>query len=260
MIFLREEISLSRKQRVGSGERFVRADVEPIAGDYPRVDGVLGVEPLDEAAGLVGVVAFFYVAADFGQHRSRVIIEGDADESALGFIRFFFKTDEPAGFVHGNDAVFFGFFQRTDIVQAEHRGLGFAAAIAEAAQVAGEKIVASDHQQIVIDGFAFDDVLQIADGTEAVFVGAGAVVDDGAVEIGLCFLVFREPVFKVAGKLFVGDDKCVVNASDGCAAGEDVFDHRLVADGQQGFGGVLGERVQPCGVAGGEDDSLHSTV
>ena len=111
MIFLREEISLSRKQRICSGERFVGADVEPIAGDYPRVDGVLGVEPLDEAAGLVGVVAFFYIAADFGQHRARVIIERDADEGACGGAGFFFKTDEPIGSVHGDDSVFFSFFQ-----------------------------------------------------------------------------------------------------------------------------------------------------
>ena len=111
MIFFREEISLSRKQRVGSGECFVGADVEPIAGGGPGVHGLLGVEPLDEAAGLVGVVAFFYIAADFGQHRARVIIERDADESTLGGVGFFFKTSEPAGIVHGDDSVFFGFFQ-----------------------------------------------------------------------------------------------------------------------------------------------------
>ena len=111
MIFFREEISLSRKQRVGSGERFVGTDVQPIAGDYPRVDGLLGVEPLDEAAGLVGVVAFFYIAADVGQHRARVIIEGDADESTFGGVGFFFKTNEPTNIVHGDDSVFFGFFQ-----------------------------------------------------------------------------------------------------------------------------------------------------
>ena len=103
-------------------------------------------------------------------------------------------------------------------------------------------------------------MMQITNGAEAVFVASGAVVDDGTVEVGLRFLVFCEPVFKVAGELFVGDDKGVVNASNGRAAGEDVFDHRLVADGQQGFGGVLGERAQPRGITGGEDDLLHSTV
>ena len=111
MIFLREEISLSRKQRVGSGERFVRADVEPIAGGGPGVHGLLGVEPLDEAAGLVGVVALYYIAADFGQHRARVIIERDADEGACGGVGFFFKTDEPTDIVHGDNSVFFGFIQ-----------------------------------------------------------------------------------------------------------------------------------------------------
>ena len=111
MIFFREEISLSRKQRVGSGERFVGTDVQPIAGDYPRVDGLLGVEPLDEAAGLVGVVVFFYIASDFGKDGVGVIIERDADEGAFGGIGFFFKTNELTDIVHGGDSVFFGFFQ-----------------------------------------------------------------------------------------------------------------------------------------------------
>ena len=111
MIFLRKQISLSRKQRVGSGKRFVGTYVEPIAWDHPRVDGLLAVKPLDEPAGLVGIVTFFYIAADGGQHRAWVIIEGDADESTLGGVGFFFKTGESAGIVHGDDPVFFGFFQ-----------------------------------------------------------------------------------------------------------------------------------------------------
>ena len=111
MIFLRKEISLSRKQRVGSGKRFVGTYVEPIAGDHPRVDGLLGVKPLDESAWLVRVVAFFYIAADVGQHRAWVIIERDADKSTFRGVGFFFKTGESAGIVHGDDPVFFGFFQ-----------------------------------------------------------------------------------------------------------------------------------------------------
>ena len=85
--------------------------VEPIAGDHPRVDGLLGVKPLDESAWLVRVVAFFYIAADVGQHRAWVIIEGDADESTFGGIGFFFKTNELTGIVHGDNAVFFSFFR-----------------------------------------------------------------------------------------------------------------------------------------------------
>ena len=74
------------------------------------------------------------------------------------------------------------------------------------------------------------------------------------VEVGLRFLVFCEPVFKVTRELFVGDDKGAVDAADGRAADKDVFDHWLVTNGQQRFGGVLGEWMQSRGVAGGEDD------
>ena len=50
------------------------SDVEPLAGNRPSVDRLLRIQPLNEATGLVGVVAFGKVAVNFRQHSPWVII------------------------------------------------------------------------------------------------------------------------------------------------------------------------------------------
>ena len=61
----------------------------------------------------------------------------------------------------------------------------------------------------------------------------------------------------MAGEFGVGHDVNPVNAADGREVVEDVFNHRLAGDGQQRLRLVQGKRVQPRGVAGGQDDNFH---
>ena len=50
-------------------ERFLGSNIVPEAGDFPRINGDAGVEPLDEAPGLVRVVALGNVLLDERQRR-----------------------------------------------------------------------------------------------------------------------------------------------------------------------------------------------
>ena len=68
--------------------------------------------------------------------------------------------------------------------------------------------------------------------------------------------MFR-PFLEMAGEFGVGHDVNPVNAADGREVVEDVLDHRLAGDGQQRLRLVQGERIQPGGIAGGEDDDFH---
>ena len=95
--------------------------------------------------------------------------------------------------------------------------------------------------------------MQIADGAQSVLVAGGTVVDHGAGAMRLgC-----PPILEVAGKFFIGDDVGVVNAANGLATGEYMLEHGPTADRQERFGSVFGERIQPRGVAGGENDLFH---
>ena len=65
------------------------------------------------------------------------------------------------------------------------------------------------------------------------------------------------PILEVAGKFFIGDDVGVVDFANGLAAGEHVLEHGPATNGKERLGRVFGERIQPRGVAGGEDDLFH---
>ena len=70
----------------------------PEAGDLPGVKWDAGVEPLDEAAGLVGIVFLGDVLVDEGQGGFGIIIEGDAGEGGRwAVLGFSFKEGDAAG-------------------------------------------------------------------------------------------------------------------------------------------------------------------
>ena len=60
------------KQGVGGFQCFLGTNIQPIAGDGPGVHGFLWIQPLDEPAGLVRIVAFSDVAANLCQRGARV--------------------------------------------------------------------------------------------------------------------------------------------------------------------------------------------
>ena len=95
--------------------------------------------------------------------------------------------------------------------------------------------------------------MQIANGAESVLVASCAIVDHGAGAVWLG----APPILKVVGEFIVGDDIGMVDAPNGLAAVEHVLEHGPAAYGQERFGGVLGEGIQPRGVTGGKDDLFH---
>ena len=56
------------KYAIGLFQSFNRADVVPEAGHLPRVKRHARVKPLDQAAGLIRIVAFLDVLVDQSQH------------------------------------------------------------------------------------------------------------------------------------------------------------------------------------------------
>src|SRR4051812_42288871 len=67
---------------IGFFQRLAGADVVPHAGNGPGVHRHFRVEPLDQAARLVGVVAFGDVLADYWDGGLWVIVESDSCKSA----------------------------------------------------------------------------------------------------------------------------------------------------------------------------------
>ena len=171
---------------VGFFEAFFGADVEPDAWDAPGIDGGAGVEPLDETAGLVGVVAFGDVLADEGKGGLGIIVEGDAGQGAGWVLGFFFEEGDFAGGVEGNGVVFFDFFEAADIINGQNGGVASAAVAAKIFEALAEEVVAGDDDEIVLDVFAREDEVEVADGAEFVGVVGGAVVDDGEVRVWIC--------------------------------------------------------------------------
>lgn len=243
-----EGLLFLRKDPVGFLQRFLGADVVPEAGDGPGVDGSTGVKPLDEAAGLVGVVAFFDVLFDEGQRFFGIVVEGNAGQGAGGDFGFFFEVGDFAGGVDADGVVFFDLFEAADVVNGEDGSFFLAGEFAEIFDALAEEVVASDDDEVVVHVFFFEDEIDVADGAEFVGVVSGAVVDDFEVKFG--FRVAVGPFLEVVGELGVGDDVNHVHA-DGGDVVDDVFDHRFAGDGQKRFGLGEGEWIKAGGVSCG---------
>src|SRR4051812_16688248 len=88
-------LSPGREGAIGLGERLRRADVVPLAGDTPGVDGRPRIEPLDEPAGLVGVVPGIEVLAHEPERRARVEVERDPGQRAPWLLRLLLEERQP---------------------------------------------------------------------------------------------------------------------------------------------------------------------
>src|ERR1035438_2656881 len=104
------EISFFRELRedlIGLFEGFLRADVEPESGYAPGINSCARIQPLHEAAGLVGIVALGDVLLDERDRALRIKIQRNAGERARGVLRFLLEEGDAAGGVGGNGIVFF---------------------------------------------------------------------------------------------------------------------------------------------------------
>ena len=251
------EGSATGEDAVGFLEGFLGPDVIPDAGDIPGEDGLAWVEPLDEATGLVGVVAFGDILLDEGEGPAWVEVEGDADEGGDGLGRFLHETDDASGGVDIDDSVFAGLIDGTDVVGAEDDLVLGEAEGAEGFEGLAEEIVPGDDDDVVVELFAVEDEFEVTDGTEFVGVVGGSVIDDGEFDGGFGGAVLVGPGLEVGGEAVVGDDDDAIDAGDGGEVVEDVIHHGFAGDGEEGFGLGEGEGMEPGGVAGGEDDDFH---
>src|SRR5438045_8211541 len=99
--------SSARENSIGFFERFLRSNVVPNAWHSPGLNGDLCVEPLNETAGLVWVVAFGDILLDQRKGRLGVRVKRNSDEGAGRFFWFLFEESDAACAIEGNGIVFF---------------------------------------------------------------------------------------------------------------------------------------------------------
>ena len=128
---------------------------------------------------------------------------------------------------------------------------------AEAGELFAEQIVAGHHDDVIVHFFTLKNQMQVADGAEFVGVVRGTIIDDGEIQFRFIDAVGVGPFLEMRGELGMGDDEHAVEAGNAGEIVEHVVDHRLARDGQQRLRLREGQRIEPSGVTGGEDDQFH---
>ncbi len=174
--------------------------------------------------------------------------------------RLFLHLEDAKIGVDFDDAGSLEFVDLGLVVAHNHRGAFFLEGFHEAAEAEVEDIVGCDDQQVFVEAIGVDGQDQVADGAEAGFVGECVVGQDFhrtrcPVKPGMTL----SPLLKEAGELAVGDDDVFGDFGDGVDVVEQAAEDGVVPDFQEGFREVLGQGVEPGGVAGGQDDGFHST-
>ena len=62
------------------------------------------------------------------------------------------------------------------------------------------------------------------------------------------------------GELVVGDDNVFVNESGAVDVVDEPVEYCLIAHFEERFGEVLGEWIEPRGIAGGKDEAFHEKL
>lgn len=211
------------------------------------VDQVVG-----QVAGGVEAAAVGDGAFDEGEVFAAVDVEGrDGPVGDRDFRLFLHLQDAKTG-VNFDDAGPLEFVDLGLVVAHDHRCAFLFEGFHEAAEAEIEDIVGCDDQQVFVEAVGVDGQDQVADGAEAGFVGESVVGQHFHIVSILC------PIFKDAGELAIGDDDVFGDFGDGVDVVEQAAEDGVVPDFQEGFREVLGQGVEPGGVAGGQDDGFHS--
>lgn len=204
---------------------------------------------------------------DEGQVFAAVDVEGRDGPVGDWDFGFFLHLEDAEIGVDFDDAGALEFVDLGLVVAHNHRGAFLFEGFHEAAEAEVEDIVGCDHQQVFVEVVGIDGQDQVADGAEAGFVGEGLVGQDlhrkrcpvgPGMTIGWPCTASR-PLLKDAGELAVGNDDVFGDFWDGVDVVEQAAEDGVVPDFQEGFREVLGQGVEPGGVAGGQDDGFHST-
>src|SRR5262249_12647776 len=162
---------------------FLRANIEPKTRHFPSVNSFTRIKPLDQAAGLVGIIAFGNVLLDLRYCRFRVKIKRDARQCAGWILRFLLeKSDTPVA-IQANGIVFFDLLQIADVINGQDRRLFLPAVSAKVRKFFTEQIISSNDNDIVVYVLPCDNQMQIANRSELVGVVGRTIVNDGKVEL-----------------------------------------------------------------------------
>ena len=224
------------KDAVGFNESFFAPDIKPDPRDAVSVDRNPRIEPLDEAARLIGIVPFGDVGRKLRDGFLGEIVKGDPRVGALGMSRLLFEMrDHPVG-VHLDAVVFLDGLKVFHVVGGQDGGAALCEA-GEPFQGLAEKIVSGDDNQIgVPQVLAGNDQIDITDGSELVGIVLGAVIDDLEVQLRLAAGVFVSPGLEIGGELVVGHHENILDLRNGRQIIDYPFDHRFAGDIEQGLG------------------------
>src|SRR5205823_626681 len=82
---------------------------------------------------------------------------------------------------------------------------------------------------------------------------------DGERTSGVLLFKICTPSFKMRNETAVGDDVNAINFRDRFYLVEQVVEDGFAADFEQWFWEILRERIEPRGVAGGDDEGFHKS-
>ena len=228
-------------------------NIVAVSGHLHAVERAVAAHPGDEAARGVGAAAVRDGERDFPDVFAGVEVEGRGAPVGFGLLRFLLQREEELVPVNLGDAASAELlFIRLPVA---HRagGLLLARVAEEGSEGEVEDVVPREDQQVVVELLPLDGVLHVPDGAEAGFVGLGPVVHDGDGEA-----VVLGPGGKVRGEAVVRDDEVFVDGVRGREVVEEPVQDRFAPDVQEGLREVLGQGIEPGGVARGEDEALHT--
>ena len=212
---------------------------------------------MGEIAGGILATAVFDCVADEGDILFKIYIEGWDSPVGFGVLWFLLHVEDAAVGIEFDDACALEFLDGWLVVAHDAGGGFLAGEVDEVAEGEEQEVIGCDNEEIIVNGELVEGEEEIADSTEAGFVGGGAIVDDGD---GFRVVLFGSPLVEDGGELVVGNDDVLGDVGDGVDVIEHASEDGVVANLQEGLGEVSGEFAQARGIACGYNDCLHVVV
>jgi hypothetical protein len=134
-----------------------RPDVEPGLVEGERVNGLTVLEPLDEPAGLVGVVVAREVRLEERERLGGEAVAGDGDERTLRVVGLLLEVDDLCVVVQFEEAVRGGVLVGLDVVGGECGFVVGLEGVEEVGDVERDEVVTRDDERVLGQAFSFDE-------------------------------------------------------------------------------------------------------
>ena len=119
------------------------------------MDGLAGLEPLDEPAGFVGVVIVSHIVVDTSESVGGEAVAGDRDEGAVRIVGFLLEVDDALA-VELDEAVGIGAFVGADVVGGERRGRSFLEVVDELSEIEADEVVTGGDDGVLGESLVLD--------------------------------------------------------------------------------------------------------